>query len=86
MFGQQTRIRNGLMMPDERLPHFYARHDLVTFFYSAIRTRPPYLVDAPLEASADLFADQQCGPMRDTRQRLVTEISAGRPVTSVAYR
>jgi hypothetical protein len=24
--------------------------------------------------------------MRDTRQRLVTEISAGRPVTTVAYR
>ena len=49
IFGQQTRLRNGVMMPDEKLPRFHAGHDMVKFFYSAIRQLPPYLVDALLD-------------------------------------
>ena len=50
IFGQQTRLRNGMMMPDEQLPRFHAGHDIVKFFYSAVRQLPPYLVDALLAA------------------------------------
>ena len=49
IFGQQTRLRNGVAMPDERLPRFHAGHDIVKFFYSAVRQLPPYLVDALLD-------------------------------------
>jgi hypothetical protein len=49
IFGQQTRLRNGQLMPDEKLPRFYAGHDMVKFFYSAIRQLPPYLIDALLD-------------------------------------
>ena len=49
IFGQQTRLRNGMMMPDEQLPRFHAGHDIVKFFYSAVRQLPPYLVDALLD-------------------------------------
>ena len=49
IFGQQTRLRNGVMMPDEKLDRFHAGHDIVKFFYSAVRQLPPYLVDALLD-------------------------------------
>ncbi|MDB4698860.1 hypothetical protein OAF45_01820 [Candidatus Latescibacteria bacterium] len=49
IFGQQTRLRNGVMMPDEKLDRFHAGHDMVKFFYSAVRQLPSYLVDALLE-------------------------------------
>ena len=49
LFGQQTRLRNGVRLPDERLPRFHAGHDMVKFFYSAVRQLPPYLVDALLD-------------------------------------
>ena len=49
IFGQQTRLRNGVIMPDEKLPRFHAGHDMVKFFYSAVRQLPPYLVDALLD-------------------------------------
>jgi hypothetical protein len=37
IFGQQTRIRDGVMLPDRRLQRFYAGHDMVKFFYGAVR-------------------------------------------------
>ena len=49
IFGQQTRLRNGELLPDQKLPRFHAGHDLVKFFYSAVRQLPPYLLDALLE-------------------------------------
>lgn len=49
IFGQQTRLRNGELLPDQKLPRFHAGHDLVKFFYSAVRQLPPYLIDALLE-------------------------------------
>ena len=49
VFGQQTRLRNGKMLPDRRLPRFHAGHDKVKFFYGAIRQLPDYYVDALLE-------------------------------------
>ena len=49
IFGQQTHLRNGEIMPDEKLPRFHAGHNMVKFFYSAVRQLPPYLVDALLD-------------------------------------
>ena len=49
LFGQQTRLRNGVRLPDERLPRFHAGHDMVKFFYSAVRQLPPNLLDAMLD-------------------------------------
>ena len=49
LFGQQTRLRNGVRLPDESLPRFHAGHDLVKFFYSAVRQLPSYLIDALLD-------------------------------------
>ena len=37
IFGQQTRLRLGLLMEDEQLPRLHAGHDMVKFFYGAIR-------------------------------------------------
>ena len=50
IFGQQTRLRAGILMKeDERLPRFHAGHDLVHYFYGAIRLIPEYLLDAIFE-------------------------------------
>ena len=47
IFGQQTRLRAGILMKeDERLPRFHAGHDVVNYFYRAIRLIPDYLLDA----------------------------------------
>jgi len=49
IFGQQNRLRNGVLIEeDERLDRFHAGHDLVRFFYGAVRQLPDYLVDALL--------------------------------------
>jgi len=49
IFGQQNRLRDGLLMEeDERLDRFHAGHDLVRFFYGAVRQLPDYLADALL--------------------------------------
>ena len=37
IFGQQNRIRAGVLMEDEKLSRFHAGHSLVKFFYGAIR-------------------------------------------------
>ena len=50
IFGQQNRLRNGLLMEDEQLRRFHAGHDLVKFFYGGIRQIPDYLLDAILAA------------------------------------
>ena len=50
IFGQQTRLRAGILMKeDERLPRFHAGHDVVRYFYGAIRLIPEYLLDAIFE-------------------------------------
>ena len=49
IFGQQTRIRDGVTLPDRRLPRFHAGHDMVKFFYGAVRQLPDYFVTALLE-------------------------------------
>jgi len=50
IFGQQTRLRAGILIKeDERLPRFHAGHDLVHYFYGAIRLIPEYLLDAIFE-------------------------------------
>lgn len=49
IFGQQNRLRDGLLMEeDERLDRFHAGHDLVRFFYGAVRQLPDYLADSLL--------------------------------------
>lgn len=49
IFGQQNRLRNGVLIEeDERLDRFHAGHDLVRFFYGTVRQLPDYLVDALL--------------------------------------
>ena len=50
IFGQQSRLRLGLLTEDEQLPRYHAGHDLVKFFYGAIRQVPEYLLDAILAA------------------------------------
>ena len=50
IFGQQTRLRAGILMKDDvRLPRFHAGHDVVNYFYRAIRLIPDYLLDAIFE-------------------------------------
>ena len=48
IFGQQTRLRDGVLLEDEKLARFHAGHDLVRFFYGGVRQLPEYLVDALL--------------------------------------
>ena len=50
IFGQQTRLRAGILMKeDERLSRFHAGHEVVRYFYGAIRLIPDYLLDAFFE-------------------------------------
>lgn len=69
IFGQQNRLRDGLVIEeDERLPRFHAGHDLVRFFYGAVRQLPDYMADALLTAgvsitmvkSPDLLVFEHC--------------------------
>ena len=48
VFDQQNRLRDGLLMSDDRLPHYHAGHDVVKFFYGAIRQLSESYVDALL--------------------------------------
>ena len=54
IFGQQTRLRNGVLLPDEKLSRFHAGHDIVKFFYGAVRQLPPYLVDGLLDMNVSV--------------------------------
>ncbi len=49
IFGQQTRLRDGVLLDDEKLERFHAGHDLVKFFYGGVRQLPEYLLDALLD-------------------------------------
>ncbi|MEE2871800.1 MAG: hypothetical protein VX893_02665, partial [Candidatus Latescibacterota bacterium] len=49
IFGQQTRLRAGLLFDDEKLDLFHAGHDLVKFFHGGVRQLPEYLLDALLD-------------------------------------
>jgi len=46
VFGQQNRLRAGQLLEDEKLSRFHAGHDVVKFFYGAVRQLPEYMVDA----------------------------------------
>ena len=48
VFGQQNRLRAGRLMTDDKLPRYHAGHDVVKFFYGAIRQLPESYVDALL--------------------------------------
>ena len=54
IFGQQTRIRDGVVLPDHLLTRFHAGHDMVKFFYGAIRQLPDYFVTALLESEVSV--------------------------------
>ncbi|MDP7448337.1 MAG: hypothetical protein QF689_07125 [Candidatus Latescibacteria bacterium] len=55
IFGQQNRLRDGVLMEeDERLDRFHAGHDLVRFFYGGVRQLPDYLTDALLAAGVSI--------------------------------
>jgi len=41
-------LRNGLLMPDEKLTRFHAGHELVRFFYQGMNKLPEYVLDALL--------------------------------------
>ncbi|MDA0337492.1 MAG: hypothetical protein O2782_20200 [bacterium] len=48
IFARQNRLRDGVLLPDDKLPRFHAGHDSVRFFYSAVRQLPEYFLDAML--------------------------------------
>ena len=69
IFGQQTRLRLGLLMEDETLPRFHAGHDLVKFFYGAIRQIPDVILDGILGAgiSVTLVRQRELLAYKDVR-------------------
>ncbi|MBT3343748.1 MAG: hypothetical protein HN712_03600 [Gemmatimonadetes bacterium] len=69
IFGQQTRLRLGLLMEDETLPRFHAGHDMVKFFYGAIRQIPDIILDAILAAgiSVTLIRERNLLAYEDVR-------------------
>ena len=54
IFGQQNRLRNGILMGDEKLPRFHAGHELVRFFYQGMNKLPEYLLDALLDSEISI--------------------------------
>ena len=69
IFGQQNRLRDGLLMEeDERLDRFHAGHDLVRFFYGDYRQQPTFRDlfynehRSKQGRDADLNNDGQIGP------------------------
>jgi hypothetical protein len=69
IFGQQNRLRNGLLMPDEKLKRFHAGHELVRFFYQGLNKLPEYLLDALLgyDMSVTLIAGKDLLVFKDVR-------------------
>jgi hypothetical protein len=59
IFGQQTRVRLGLLMEDDSLTRFHAGHDMVKFFYGAIRQIPEVILDGILAAGISVTLVQQ---------------------------
>ena len=61
IFGQQTRLRAGILMKeDEKLTRFHAGHDVVGYFYGAIRLIPDYLLDAVFERGVSVTMVKGC--------------------------
>ena len=54
IFGQQNRLRNGILMADEKLPRFHAGHELVQFFYQGMNKLPEYFLDALLDSEISI--------------------------------
>jgi len=48
-FGQQTRLRDGVLTNDEEVPRYHAGHDIVKFLYSGIRQIPDHILGAILD-------------------------------------
>ena len=69
LFGQQTRLRLGLLMEDDSLPRFHAGHDLVKFFYGAIRQIPEVILDGILASgiSVTMVRQRELLAFRDVR-------------------
>jgi len=59
VFGQQTRLRLGLLMEDDSLPRLHAGHDMVKFFYGAIRQIPEVILDGILAAGVSVTLVRQ---------------------------
>jgi len=78
IFGQQNRIRAGVLMEDEKLSRFHAGHSLVKFFYGAIRQLPEYMLNAVLDRgiSVILVKDTDLLVFHDVRRHQSTH--AGR--------
>ena len=69
IFARQNRLRDGVMLPDRKLPRFHAGHDTVKFFYSAVRQLPEYFLDALLarDISVTLVTGQGMLAFEDVR-------------------
>lgn len=70
IFGQQNRLRNGILMPDEKLTRFHAGHELVRFFYQGMNKLPEYILDALLEynVSVTLITGKELLVFKNMRQ------------------
>ncbi|MDP6039449.1 MAG: hypothetical protein QGG64_12935, partial [Candidatus Latescibacteria bacterium] len=69
IFGQQNRLRNGVLMADQKLTRFHAGHELVRFFYQGMNKLPEYLLDALLayDISVTLVSDKDLLVFKDVR-------------------
>jgi hypothetical protein len=69
IFARQNRLRDGVMLPDRKLPRFHAGHDTVKFFYSAVRQLPEYFLDAlrARDISVTLVTGQGMLAFKDVR-------------------
>ena len=69
IFGQQNRLRNGVLMADKKLTRFHAGHELVRFFYQGMNKLPEYLLDALLtyNVSVTLISDKDLLIFKDVR-------------------
>ena len=76
IFGQQNRLRNGILMPDEKLTRFHAGHELVRFFYQGMNKLPEYLLDALLayNISVTLVGDKDLLVFKDVRNHQAMHI------------
>ena len=79
IFGQQTRLRDGILIKeDERLSRFHAGHEIVRYFYGAIRLIPEYLLDALLERGISVTMVKDCDLLVYQRPRCHQSFHTGR--------
>lgn len=69
IFARQNRLRDGLLLEDDKLPRFHAGHQNVKFFYSAVRQLPEYFLDVLLakDISVTLVVGQGLLCFKDVR-------------------